>query len=125
MTNTNPRITAAQKAITGATPGPWEVTEEEYETEDGVAQPSWVSAEAWSASASEAQSRGERPTIGPICRDCLRLVPRDCDPQQRISLLGRFCTCGHRTTVADDYAAHGIEPWVNPTGHVTDGRCQK
>lgn len=54
---------------------------------------------------------GERPLAGPICRDCLRLVPRPTDAAERWDVPEKmWCRCGHMTSTADDFAAHGFVP---------------
>lgn len=48
-----------------------------------------------------------RPTIGPICRDCLRLIPR-VDDERYGWVSVKWCSCGHTTTLDADIAAHGV-----------------
>lgn len=67
---------------------------------------SWTSAEAWTRVQRAAGMEGKRATVGPICRDCLRLIPRIKD--DRWDIAESFCKCGHKTTREADEAAHGI-----------------
>lgn len=67
---------------------------------------SWADAESWERAKTRVMEEGKRPTVGPICRDCLRLIPREYE--ERWDIRDSMCKCGNTTTKRADAKAHGI-----------------
>ena len=64
---------------------------------------------AWWRRANQETKEGRRATIGTICPECIRLVPRIGWEGRRDLPSHLFCQCGNVTTAEQDFSAHGID----------------